>query len=268
MPASERPWPQNVGDYARAQLSDLGVPWVDHLAPLAGVAAVGTLFAGLFIAWWRSRRDPPVHLRLTVLGGYALGGAVLLIVSRSRYEWGNLIDERNVLQYTFALVLALVVAGGVALAGRARRIAGAACLLLLALGLAGAAREAVALHHAPKELWRALADEPAVIAAARDLPAATLIGSNFSVLFRIGAGRAVRQVDVSGSDADFAGSLADFARHADGRPPVFVLVCDGEWTRGFSACQRVPSGEGPACMRLAVRPVVVARCVPGAGRPP
>jgi hypothetical protein len=267
MPASERAWPLNVGDFARAQLADLGVPFAERAPPAVAVVAIALVFAVLLAAWLRCRADRPTHLRLTLLGGYALGGALLLVVSRSRYEWGNLIDERNVLQYTFALALALVVAGGVLLAPRAQAACRGAALALLCLLLAGVVREAVALHGRPAELWRSLAASRAVRDAVADLPPDRMIGSNFSVLFRIETGRAVRQVDVSGSDADLAGSLAAFRRHAGGRRAVFVLVCDGEWTRNFSACRVPPPSGEPLCERVAARPAIIARCTLPDGAP-
>jgi len=132
--------------------------------------------------------------------------------------------------------------------------------VLLAVQAALVAREALALHRAPAEVWLGLSRNAAVIDAARGLPPDTLIASNYSVLFRIDAGRAVRQLDVSGRDANLAGSLAQFARLAGARPAVFLLVCDAQWTARFSACQPVERHEGPPCERVASRPAIVARC--------
>lgn len=260
MPHSERAWTLNVGDYARAQLWDAGLAGASRLPPGIAIALIVGLFAVLLAVWWRCRADPVRHLQLSLLGAYALGGGVLLVVSRSRYEWGNLIDDRNVLQYSFAVVLAVVAAAVVVLPPRARRIGAMVAVLGLLGGGIGVARDAAHLYRSPAEIWLGLSRNPAVIAAARDLPADTLISSNYSVLFRIGARRAVRQLDVSGSDADLAGSLRAFADLALERPAVFLLVCDSEWTPGFSACQPGAPPAGPLCRRITADPVIVARC--------
>ena len=264
MPASERSVGLNVLDYGLAQLEDVGLPRLGSgwQAGALALIALLVLIVLLGCSWWTSRRDRAAHVRLTVLGLYVVGGGLLLIASRSRYEWGNQIDTRNTLQYTFALLLALALS--------AERVRGAgARRMLAALGGAGlgamllsTAAEGVALYRAPAEFWLALSRNSAVIAAARELPPATLIASNYSVLFRIEATRAVRQLDVSGTDQDFAGSLAELTRAAGSRPSTFLLVCDPEWTGRFSACQPGAAPSGPVCMRIAQRPTIVARCDP------
>jgi len=266
MPPSERRWSLNLADYANAQLEDLGLPeLVTASQPrFAAVLLLAALVALLARAWWVSRADLARHLRLTVLGLYALLGGALLVVSRSHFEWGNLIDSRNTLQYTFALALALVIAADTLAGPVVRRVLVIGFTAALVAVLVSAAGEAARLSRPPAELWLALSRNPAVIAAARDSPPATLLASNYSVLFRIDARRAARQLDVSGSDADFAGSLALLRSVAGSRPARFLLVCDPEWTSRFSACQSLVPGSGPRCVRIASTPVIVARCDPEA----
>ncbi len=261
MPPSVRPWTLNVGDLARAQLEDAALPWRvgEGVAPGVYVVALALVFAAGALAWWRTRAERASHLWLTLLGGYAFGGAVLLVLSRSRFEWGNLIDERNTLQYSFALVLAGLIAAGVLLPPRARRVG--ACVLIACLVARGVAtvREAAAAQAATPDSWLELDRDQAVMGAARVLPAGALIASNAAVLFRIGAPRAVRQLDVGGEDSDFEGSLALIAAAANQRPAAFLLVCN-EWTWKFSACRVDAPVTGPGCTRLRSRAPVVASC--------
>jgi hypothetical protein len=268
MPASFRDWTANVVDYATAQLEDLGLPLAlsAALPGAALVALLGVLIAAGLAAWWRTRDDRPQHALLTLLGLYAVAGGVLLVASRSRYEWGNFIDRRNVLQYSFALGLALLTAARAVLPARARRLGGIVLLAALAANGAGAAREALAAYRAPPEPWLALSRDTVVMTAVRELPAATLVASNAAPLFRIGAPRAVRQLDLGGDDSDFAGVLARLKTAAGSRPAAYLLVCD-EWTAELSACRAGAGRAGPACTRLRAATPIVARCATADGAP-
>jgi hypothetical protein len=264
MPPAERGWLANAGDLAAAQLGDLGLPaeLADALSPLARSELLALLFAGLALAFWATRRERAAHLRLAVLAGYAACGAALLIASRSRYEWGNLIDERNVLQYSFALALALAVALGALLPARGRWLGVAALCALVAVRGVECVREALAARVAAPESWLELTRDATLMARARAIPKATLVASNAAVLFRIGAPRAVRQLDVGGDDRDFEGALARLAAAAAPRPAAFLLVCN-EWTWQFSACHgRAASAApaAPACTALRSAPPLAAEC--------
>jgi hypothetical protein len=269
MPPSERGWLQNVGDLASAQLGDLGLPAaVAEALPAATLPQLLVLlFAGLALAFWATRRQRATHLRLAVLAGYAGCGAVLLVASRSRYEWGNLIDDRNVLQYSFAFALAFVVALGALLPARGRRLAVFALCALLAVRALESTREALAARVAPPESWLELSRDQALMDRARSLPPLTLVASNAAVLFRIGAPRAVRQLDVGGDDRDFAGSLALLADAARPRPTAFLLVCN-EWTWRFAACQGHARPQAAECTLLRSAPPRVAECALGAAGEP
>ncbi len=263
MPASTRRWPQNLGDYALAQLSDLGVP--DRIlaaAPPLAIVALAALAAAFAVAFWRLRQVPARQGLLALLGGYAAVGAVLLVASRSRYEWGNFIDSRNVLQYTFAYALGLVLVAETLVPPRARRLAavlGAALLVSLAVATASDLRAARGYH---EEAWLALSRDRELMAAARALPPDALIASNAAVLFRLGVPRPVRELEVGGDDRGFLGSLAQLSRAAAGRrPTAFLLVCD-EWTAGFTACGAPADSvaTGPACSPIRRAPPRVLLC--------
>jgi hypothetical protein len=264
MPQSTRRWPANLGDYAIAQLDDLGVPgrMLPAGSPAVAVLAMAGLAALLAVACWRLRREPARQGLVLLLGGYAAAGATLLVASRSRYEWGNFIDSRNVLQYSFAYALALALAAGVLVPPRWRRYAALLGVLALASLAAAAARDVRAARDYHQETWLALSHDRAVMSAARQLPADALIASNAAVLFRLGVPRPVRELEVGGGDADFLVELGQLTRAAGGRrPTAFLLVCD-EWTVRFSACgaRRAASAAGPACTRVRGIPPLVALC--------
>ena len=269
MPPSARGWRANLGDLAAAQLTDLGVPaaLADAVPPPFAIGALALLLGALALAFLATRRERRAHVALGVLLGYAGAGAALLVASRSRYEWGNLIDARNVLQYGFALGLAVAVALAALVPPRARSLALAALGALIAVRAAAAGAEALAARRAPPETWLELTRDGALMARARAIPARTLVASNAAVLFRIGAPRAVRQLDVGGDDADFAGSLRLLADAAAPRPAAFLLVCN-EWTWRFAACQGRIAQGAPRCAPLRAAPPVAAVCEAGAGGPP
>ncbi len=261
MPPSARPWPLNLGDWAGAQLLDLLVPpvAVDALPPFSAVVIVVGLLAAGAVFCWRARRDPSRHRLLTLLGAYVVASGALLVLSRSRYEWGSLIEPRNTLQYTWAFALALVLVARSALPVGALRMAAAFAVAALLVTGAGAALEARELRERGPDQWLALSRDAHVMAAARALPADALIASNTAVLFRIGVPRPVRQLDVGGDDGDFAGSLELLRRAAGPRAAAFLLVCN-EYTSEFTACRDQAAMTGAECSRIRSEPPVVAVC--------
>ncbi len=269
MPASVRPWRLNMGDYALAVLNDSGLPTpLPSEVPPAGTLGWALLFIvialGLGYACWHSRAHRRRHGLLMLLCGYAAAGAVLLIASRSRYEWGNLIEARNTLQYTWALVFAIVLAADALLGRRARGAAAVLGAIALAALLVSSVGDVRAAWRAGPEAWLRLARDPAVMQAARAVPPGTLMASNAGALFRLGAGRAVRQLDVGGEgDRDLQGSLEVLARTAAPRPAVFLLVCD-EWSGRFSVCGGRSGPDTPHLQCTVVRSVFprVASCRP------
>jgi hypothetical protein len=264
MPQSTRGWTANLGDYAVAQLDDLGVPQrlLTAATPAVAVLVVAVLATAFAVAFWRLRRRPSRQGLVMLLGSYVGAGALLLVASRSRYEWGNFIDGRNVLQYSFAYALGLAIAADALVPPRWRKVP----LLLLALVLvslsAAAVRDVQAARGYHQETWLALSQDGAVLDAARALPANALIASNAAVLFRLGAPRAVRELEVGGDDRDFTVELRELTRAAAGRrPTAFLLVCD-EWTVRFSACGAPPTegAIGPRCKAVRVVPPLVLEC--------
>jgi hypothetical protein len=264
MPQSTRGWAANLGDYAVAQLDDLGVPerLLAAATPASAVLVVAGFATAFALAFRCLRREPSRQGLVMLLGSYAGAGALLLVASRSRYEWGNFIDNRNVLQYSFAYALGLAIAADALLAQRWRRFAPLLLVLVLASLLAAAVRDVQAAHGYHQETWLALSQDPAVMNAARALPADALIASNAAVLFRLGAPRPVRELEVGGDDRDFAAELRLLTRAAAGRrPTAFLLVCD-EWTVRFSACGAPPADGalGPHCTAVRTVPPLVLRC--------
>ncbi|MEI8298960.1 MAG: hypothetical protein WCH32_13130 [Pseudomonadota bacterium] len=265
MPVSTRSLLHNVGDYALAQITDLGLPWqvAEHTPALLAAAVMALLAAVTAAGWWRLRDNPRRQGLLTLLGGYAFGGGLLLIASRSRYEWGGLIDVRNTLQYTWALALAAALAVEVLVDARLRRLARLGGTLLVLFLLGSTVHEVVAVRAGGQEVWQLLNRDPRVLAAAADAPPETFLASNQAVLFRIGTGRHVRNLEVSGADRDFNGSLALLARAAGRRPALMLLVCD-DWTRAYAVCGGTPelTVVQPECSAVRVRPPRVWACRP------
>ena len=262
MPRSTRHWSQNLLDYATSQLEDLGLPiWLVEAGPaIVALAAVAGLAAVCAQAVWRLRHESRRQGLLMLLGGYVLAGAGLLVVARSRYEWGNYIDTRNTLQLSWALGLALALAIDATWPRRAARIVYCVLVAVLALLFVDAVREGIDARRNAPGSWLVLAHDPVVMGAARAYSPDTLLGSNAAVLFRISAPRRVRQLEISGEDVDFAGSLRLLSRAAGSRPTAFLLVCD-EWTARFSACAgRAPGPEAPDCTPLRLESPRVEQC--------
>jgi hypothetical protein len=265
MPASVRGWADNTLDYSGAQLEDLGLPpalVADGPPGVWLVLLLLALAAGAAVLW-ASRARRGAHAVLALLACYAGAGALLLIASRSRFEWGNLIDSRNVLQYSFAFGLAAAVAVATLAPPWPRRASAALLGLLVVVQAVAALGEAREAREAAPESWLALDRDADLMGAARAIPSATLVASNAAVLFRIGVPLRARQLDVGGEDRDFEGSLTLLRRAAGARAAAFLLVCN-EWTWQFSACAGPATGAAPKCMRLRSAAPIVALCEAGA----
>ncbi len=240
MPPSQRAWFLNVVDWARASFTDAGVPW-QVAEPLPHWIAPCVLAVALLViatGFWKLHGDPRRRALLLLLGGYAAGGALLLIASRSRYEWGNTIDERNTLQYTWALAFALTLSVPIVFGAQWVARFGRAALAFMLLMFGMSVYDAWVVGTAPTEWWQELAADTQVINAAR-APNIGFQASNQAVLFRIGAGQPVRNVEIGGDDRDLWRALSELRQHAAGRSAQFLLVCD-QYTSGYSAC----GGEG------------------------
>ena len=261
MPPSTRAWTLNLGDWAVAQLTDLDLSTrlAVALTPPVALALAALLVTAGGVLFWQTRGRPDAHRALALLGGYAVAGAVLLVVSRSHFEWGDTIGSRHALQYSWALGLVAILAWRALVPERLATLGRVAAICLLLAGATAAVAEVVASRRASPESWLDLAHDASLLAPVRALPADALIASNAAALFRISTGRRVRQIDTGGDDAALAGSLL-LLRHAAGeRPGIFVLVCDG-WTGDFSACSTPPRATGPPCRRIRDAPPAVWIC--------
>jgi 4-amino-4-deoxy-L-arabinose transferase-like glycosyltransferase len=262
MPASTRPWTANVADWAGATFTDMGIPWqiAEHLPRVVSMSVIAIIAAVLIAGFFSQRLEPRRRSLLLLVGGYALGGALLLILSRSRFEWGNFIDERNTLQYTWALIFALALALPAVVSERAgvvlARMARLAVLLVLLFAMVDAWR----VGTAPAEPWQLLSADAAVVDAAR-VTDGTLLASNQAVLFRISAGAPVRNVEIGGDDRKLWRALEAIRSAAAGRPARLILVCDG-YTKGYSACggAEVPAVAPPDCVVIRSLPPRVLSC--------
>ena len=248
MPASTRGFTANLADWVSAQVGDLRLRAPDAAALPPAVALVVLLLAvGICLfGWWRSKPSPATRLaRLLAL--YVAAGGAMTVLSRTLYEWGGLIDDRHALQYSFALLLIMLIGIEARLAGRYRRLAGTLLAGLVVWLSVGAVQTALIERKEPEEL-ATLAGDPVFIGAVRALPADTWIASDSAAMLRIETNRTVRQSDFGGDDADLAEHLAELARRVAPRPVEFVLVCD-RWTRQLSACNTAVLASAP-CRQL------------------
>lgn len=268
----------NLRYLAAAALNDVvavhglmdAVVWRDGVLLLAGLACAALLWRlrGRPLAAWR---ELPGGSRETVilLGSYAAAAAAVLVAARSRYEWGEFIGLRHLLQLDWILLAAAAVAleRGPPLrrTGVAVTLALIATLLIFrvsylaaelqmarregevatAPSLAGFARiDSDYRHRLAVKLT--LARDEQLLSAIGGLPFATILVSNYDDVVRVRTGRVV-QPAVLGADCDLRGAL----RLADGAaPPPAVLVllfprrellASGCWER-LGHADRTPGG--------------------------
>jgi hypothetical protein len=261
MPPSSRPWTQNLADWFGSQLADLHLRAEDardlneHLA----LVIIATLTVAALGLWLRSSNRTPAHRATTVLGLYVGAGVVMLVASRSTFEWGDYIDTRHTMQYSFAilLIVLLYVREFVSLRGQ-RRLAVAAVVALAWVGWHTV--DVVQTERNEVEAWQAIANDRATLQRVAALPPDHLLASNNAVLLRLETGRAVRQLDVGGDDQSLAGSLVELAEAAAGRPADFILICS-EWTTRLAVCRNEPpEPSAPRCGVLRRASPALALC--------
>lgn len=261
MPPSLRPFWPNLLDYAHSQVRDVGVPdaWLTPWPVLSLILLVGLLI--VVIGRLVAAPDTQRGLWILLLS-YVVAGAGILVVSRTRYEWGGLIDARHTLQLAWAVVL------GVAMwvehrAMLERRLLGAAAVMLLGSLITGAVLDIVHWRQWGPQAWRELSGDREVLAAVGRVPRDIELTSNAAAFFRLEASHAVRDLEVGGTDRDFVASLQELVSLTAPRPTLFVLVCD-EFTGRFTACGG--AGEAgvrpPLCEAIRVRRPRVALCQP------
>ncbi len=196
----------NVRHFLRALVTVLVGPQSTGFAVALWTAAV--LAATVWCAARGVRRLGARHDESTVtaavvwstLAAYALAGAALVVIARTRYGWGEYINERHVLQYHWVLLAAWVAGFGV-LAPRERRrgygagflvaIVVAAFVLVQVQGVYRFVEYATANAQPELQMVRALA--PMV----ERLPHDALVASNDAPLLQITAGRSVRQINAA-----------------------------------------------------------------------
>ncbi len=262
MPPSTRPWMSNLGDYARSQLADLGIP-TGGWSPL--YALVGCLcLLGLFVYRWRQLETQPKRQGvLALLAVFIVMGAAMLVVSRSRYEWGGLIDARYTLQYAWAVALGIAVSVADIKRPLLRWWVRGLATALVVMLVWSAVQEVSRWRGWGAQTWLVLSKDPTVRMAVQAMPPGTLMASNAAALLRLEANRPVREIEVGGQDADFANALAQAAVLAGSRPIVFFLVCD-EFAGQLSVCGGASQAvaEAPICRPIRVTQPAVWVCVP------
>ena len=258
MPASTRGFMTNLADWVSAQVGDLRLRAADATALPHGVALLVLVAVGgvCLVGWWRLRASPATRLA-RLLAVYVAAGGAMTVLSRTLYEWGGFIDDRHALQYSFALLLTILIGIEAGSGQRYRRLAGTLLAGLTVWLSAGAVEAALIEREEPEELAR-LAADPGFIGAVHALPPETWIASDSAALLRIETSRRVRQSDFGGDDADLAAHLAELARRVAPRPVAFVLVCD-RWTRHLSACNADGIPAAP-CALLRSAPPRAAMC--------
>lgn len=248
MPASTRALAANLADWVGAQLVDVGLRAVDAPALPTGAAVVVLATAVLLGAGalWFVRPEPRSTAIVRLLFGYAALGGALVVVSRTRYEWGGTIDTRHALQYTFALLVGAALVAAKAAPRDPRAVTGGAWVLAGLLALS-AVDTAIAERAEPEELAR-LRGDPAIGSAIAALPPEAFVASNEAAWLRLEYARRARQVDVVGDEAGFVAELSALSARVHGRPFVFVLVCE-PWTARLASCAPAPPADS-GCVPL------------------
>jgi hypothetical protein len=260
MAPSTRPFFENLRDFVQALLADLHLRAADAgpigLAPALAILAVALVT--LAFGYYRLYRARAPRAAFVALALYVAAGGAVLVLARSRYEWGDTIDTRHALQYSWAALLLAVIIVRATFAARGRWICG---------GLAAAALAALVLHaidvveteQDEPEYWQRIASDRAVLEQIRALPHGLYLASNEAALLRIETGRAFRQLDVGGGDSLDSG-LSEL-RHivAGQRSTAFVLVCN-EWTRTLAECAGPAARFDAPCRPLRRAPPVIALC--------
>jgi len=260
MPPSTRSWAANVGDYGVSQLADLGIPshWLN---PLCATLLLLILVAALAYRGWQLKSQAKRQGMLVLVAVFTLCGATMLVVSRSRYEWGGFIDARYTLQYAWAVALAIALWAADVQRPIVQWLCRALAMAVLGMLLLAAVQDVTRWQGWGAQSWLILSKDPAVRIAVQAMPSDTLMASNAAAFLRLDAKRAVREIEVGGTDADFVATLAQAAVMAGSRPITFFLVCD-EFVGQVSTCKGDAARVVPGlpCRIIRQMPPVVAVC--------
>jgi hypothetical protein len=184
---------------------------------------------------------------------------VMLVASRSTFEWGDYIDTRHTMQYSFAILLGMLLYVREFVSLRAQRRLAAVALVALAW-LGWHTLDVVQTERSEVEAWQVIASDRMTLERVAALPREHLLASNVAVLLRLETGRAVRQLDVGGDEESLAGSLAELGTAAAGRPADFILICS-EWTTQLAVCRNdPPQPSAPRCDVLRRTSPALALC--------
>lgn len=281
MPPSTIGLIENGRSYLQHQLIDVSAVVVTgSLAWSAtGLALVVVPLAGALAVWlWRARGDAdrPGRLALLLFVLYAGAAVATVVLARTKYEWGETINLRHMVQSTWAIAaaVALAFASRVPCAARAPGIARAVGVALVgALVVArlvyawsdyqAVAAAATALRRADGNLALAARDSPvpigartlrqvlahdaAFLAAARQLPAGAYLATNRGDVIAIETGRAARRIDTLHDPEAVARTLAAAEASLACDRPMFLLVAvDTQLLRRYG-----PDWQSAVAARLA-----------------
>ncbi|MEP6830113.1 MAG: hypothetical protein ABI963_07220 [Rhizomicrobium sp.] len=221
----------NIRYFVAAVLGDVvAIRAIHHAVTWNNTAMAGLVVAVLLATWlmrtramriWRGL-DPSAKEIIALLSAYFVAGAAVLIAARSRYQWGEFIDLRHVLQYDWILL------AGVALflerGGRISRAAWSAVLVAVVV-LAGLrfqfadqemathrreaatisrSQEPEALAGLPSGSIRLatnmlIAHDARLLRAVHDLPPDVVLASNYHNVLRLESGRIVHALKLDGN---------------------------------------------------------------------
>lgn len=193
----------------------------------------------ILVATWLARTHlsrawngsaPNTKLALLFLGTYLGLGSAMVVIARTRYQWGETIHLRHVLQYSWALFAGMALLVG---AMRSKSANGLAVVIALTLigsrlvygdtqraqeldtynSIAKSANPLLAARMLPNrgtvitnKLKLLVAQDASLLATIRDYPDSVVLVSNLADVFQIKTGRMVRALEF-GSDCNLARSL-------------------------------------------------------------
>lgn len=273
MPASDVGLITNIRTFVAALFHDLSgsstfgraIGW-DIRALIAVGAALLALAAYPLMSTW-NKRPLAAQAAIILLAGYFAFGAAMVIYARTKYQWGEPINLRHVIQYTWIIPALITAAYTTAPKRRATHAALAAVTVLFMLRAQDAladydhqARMTALLHSAPPAQAVAQLPDPGWIMTGPlkktyfsdtrlaqfvgSLPSNTYLVSNYADVLRLSTGRQIRFL----YDCENASStLERLAARAAERPIVAILLprnedlkMHGSWTSRCYA--RTPSG--------------------------
>lgn len=258
MPVSQRGFLPNLIDLGTALSVDLGVP--AELIPGYCSLLIPAIWWFLSLqGYWRMRHQPvaPV-LSLALL--YVFITELVLWVSRSRFEWGGVIEERHTLSITWVhgWVLALVLYKGAA-AIRRRQLITIAALSAIGL-LAGFFQLINNWSHWGPQVEVRLHNDRAFLQTLYPIPTNAMVVSNMAPFFRVEMGLPVREWELGGQETDAIQSFRELDRLVAHRPVVMWLVCTS-YTSAYEICSDHPERSRLNCMPVREAYPQVFRCL-------